>query len=47
MIACLEEIALHNNWLSAHDLLQLVESYPQSAYSQYLKSVALNEISVL
>lgn len=47
MIACLEEIALHNNWLSANDLLQLVESYPQSAYSQYLKSVALNEISVL
>lgn len=47
MVACLEEIAFHNNWLSANDLLRLVESYPQSAYSQHLKSVALNEISVL
>lgn len=35
-IACLEEIALNNNWLSSGDLLRLGSSMAQNSYGQYL-----------
>ena len=47
IIASLETIAFQNNWITRGDLLSLADSYPLSTYSQYLKEIALNEISVL
>jgi glucose-1-phosphate thymidylyltransferase len=39
-IACLEEIALEQNFISQQDFLQLAESCPMSGYGQYLKKLA-------
>jgi glucose-1-phosphate thymidylyltransferase len=39
-IACLEEIALEQNFISKQDFLQLAESCPMSGYGQYLKKLA-------
>ena len=39
-IACLEEIAFHNGWLTRADLLRLGESLRSSSYGQYLIEIA-------
>lgn len=39
-IACLEEIALHNGWLTADDLRRIGESLQKSSYGKYLIKVA-------
>lgn len=38
-IACLEEIAWNNGWLSTDRLLELAEGLAQNTYGQYLKSI--------
>lgn len=38
-IACLEEIALHMNFITKNDFINLAESAPQSGYGQYLKNL--------
>lgn len=35
-IACLEEIALNNGWLSAQDVLSIAQSLMQNSYGNYL-----------
>jgi glucose-1-phosphate thymidylyltransferase len=35
-IACLEEIAFHNGWLSAADIRRTAQSLSKSSYGQYL-----------
>ncbi len=35
-IACLEEIALHNNWLSDDDIIAIAKPLTKSGYGQYL-----------
>jgi glucose-1-phosphate thymidylyltransferase len=40
-IACLEEIAYHQGFISRGDLEQLIESMPLSGYSDYLRDVVL------
>ncbi len=39
-IACLEEIAFHNGWLTREDLHRLGESLHKSSYGQYLIQIA-------
>jgi glucose-1-phosphate thymidylyltransferase len=39
-IACLEEIAFHNGWLTRADLQKLGESLRNSSYGQYLMEIA-------
>ena len=39
-IACLEEIAYRNDWISKDDLLRLAEGYKGSSYASYLKMIA-------
>lgn len=39
-IACLEEIAFQQGWLSHNDLLQQAEKYRKTAYGGYLKKLA-------
>jgi glucose-1-phosphate thymidylyltransferase len=36
MVACPEEIAFHQNWISADDLLQLAHPLSKNGYGQYL-----------
>lgn len=36
-IACLEEIAFRNNWISPTDLTQLIANCPNKSYADYLK----------
>ena len=38
-IACLEEIAYLNGWISKEDVLKLYEIYKKNQYGQYLKDV--------
>lgn len=38
-VACLEEIALNNGWLSREDVLKVGESMSKNAYGQYLISL--------
>ena len=38
-IACLEEIAYLNGWISKEDMLRLYEIYKKNQYGQYLKDV--------
>lgn len=38
-IACLEEIAYLNGWISKEDVLKLYEMYKKNQYGQYLKDV--------
>ncbi|MGN1202215.1 MAG: glucose-1-phosphate thymidylyltransferase RfbA [Eubacterium sp.] len=38
-IACLEEIAYLNNWISKEDLLEVYEELKKNQYGQYLKDV--------
>jgi glucose-1-phosphate thymidylyltransferase len=37
MIACLEEIALKNNWISHEEFLKLAHDASNSPYGKYLK----------
>ena len=39
-IACLEEIAFQQGWLSHNDLLQQAEKYKNNLYGEYLLKVA-------
>ncbi len=39
-IACLEEIAFRNGWLSSADLLRIGESLSNNSYGQYLMQIA-------
>ncbi|MDC0111078.1 glucose-1-phosphate thymidylyltransferase RfbA [Emcibacteraceae bacterium] len=39
-IACLEEIAFHNGWLSKADLVAAGESFSKNGYGQYLLRIA-------
>ena len=40
-IACLEEIAFNNDWLSADQLESIADSYSKNSYGQYLTSLLL------
>ncbi len=39
-IACLEEVALHKNFITQSQLAELAKSYPDSGYGRYIKSLA-------
>ncbi|WP_312772667.1 glucose-1-phosphate thymidylyltransferase RfbA [Pseudomonas rhodesiae] len=39
-VACLEEIAFHNGWLTVDQLIRIGESLSKNAYGQYLLSIA-------
>jgi glucose-1-phosphate thymidylyltransferase len=41
-VACLEEIALEKNFISAEAFIALAEKSPSSGYGQYLKKIASN-----
>lgn len=43
-IACLEEIAYNNGWISKDLLLKSAEEYGKSSYGKHLKNVAENKI---
>lgn len=43
-VACLEEIAFHNGWLSASYLLALGQSLSKNSYGQYLIGIANGQI---
>jgi len=36
MVACPEEIAFHQNWITADDLLRLAHPLSKNGYGQYL-----------
>ena len=38
-VACLEEIALNNNWISKKNLISAIKFYGNCSYSQYLKTL--------
>ena len=38
-IACIEEIALNNKWITKKTLRKIVETYPTNKYTQYLKTI--------
>jgi glucose-1-phosphate thymidylyltransferase len=38
-IACLEEIAFMNNWISKNNILKSIKFYGDCEYSQYLKNL--------
>ena len=38
-IACLEEIAFFKNYITRTELASLVETYPNSTYTEYLKNL--------
>jgi glucose-1-phosphate thymidylyltransferase len=42
-IACLEEIAYRMKYINTEQFIQLVESYPQSQYRNYLQDILQNE----
>jgi glucose-1-phosphate thymidylyltransferase len=41
-IACLEEIAWNNDWISAEDLKRIAEPMRKNQYGQYLLQLVLN-----
>ena len=41
-IACLEEIAYNNNWISKDDILSLALNYKGSKYAEYLINIVKN-----
>ncbi len=43
-IACLEEVALNQGFITRAQLLKLAESYPKSGYGNYVKLLAEGEI---
>lgn len=38
-IACLEEIAYHNNWISEEEVLQAAEEFKKNQYGRYLRDI--------
>ena len=42
IIACLEEIALNNKWLSKKELLRKIKLYKNTKYHEYLRNFILN-----
>ena len=44
IVACLEEIAYHNNWLSDHVIQQYKNIKPKNAYQSYVKKLFYKEI---
>ena len=38
-IACLEEIAINNNWITKKDLVKSIQFYGNCEYSKYLKKL--------
>lgn len=42
-VACLEEIALHNGWLSDHDIREIAKPLVKSGYGQYLLGLIPSE----
>ena len=40
-IACIEEIAFNNGWMTIDEVLEKVKAAPKNCYSEYLRSVAL------
>ena len=38
-IACIEEIALNNNWINKKQLISAINFYGKCEYSKYLKSL--------
>jgi glucose-1-phosphate thymidylyltransferase len=44
-IACLEEIALQNNWIAASDVFEASQRLHNSSYGQYLKNIAMQSES--
>jgi len=43
-VACLEEIALANGWISARQILAKIASRQNTDYSRYLKEIALTHV---
>jgi glucose-1-phosphate thymidylyltransferase len=43
-VACLEEIAVHKNFISMNDLKALITKYPKSSYTEYLLKFSLGKI---
>lgn len=39
-VACLEEIAYHNGWISKEELLKRAETFIKTGYGQYLRKIA-------
>lgn len=39
-VACLEEIAFHNNWISKADLMLQAEKFKKTSYGEYISMVA-------
>ena len=39
-VACLEEIAFHNNWISKADLMLQAEKFNKTSYGEYISKVA-------
>lgn len=39
-VACLEEIAYHNDWISKDELLKRAETFIKTGYGQYLRKIA-------
>jgi len=39
MIACLEEIALHNNWITRENVLSIAEKLSKTDYGTYLRGL--------
>ncbi|MCL1123890.1 glucose-1-phosphate thymidylyltransferase RfbA [Shewanella surugensis] len=46
-VACLEEIAYRNGWLTEHDLLRLSQPMLKNEYGQYLKKLVLDKSLLL
>lgn len=39
MIACIEELAFHNKWITEEQLLEIVEKMKQTEYGRYLSTI--------
>ena len=39
MVACLEEIALNNNWIKLENINKIIKSYKKNEYSNYIKKL--------
>ncbi len=44
-VACLEEIAVHKKYITNEKLKELIETYPKSSYTDYLKNFADGKFS--
>ena len=44
-VACLEEIAVHMNYITMDQLQTLIKNYPQSTYTEYLRNFASGKLN--